>query len=241
MSSLRILGRLLGASNHTFLAEDASGDRWVYKPYAGEQPLWDFPDGPLGRREVAAYALSEHLGLGLVPETVWGEGELGEGSLQRFIDGELTETVDVIPVDELTDAWLPIAAGEDGQGGQVVLVHRDDERLRQMALFDVLCNNSDRKAGHLIESKGRILGVDHGVTFHVDDKLRTVLWGFAGSPLTKAELTVAAAVQAISEPLADGLLDEEWEALRDRAARLCAAGVFPQPGTKWPAIPWPPF
>ena len=241
MTGLHILGRLLGASNHTFLAEDPSGEQWVYKPYAGERPLWDFPDGPLGRREVAAYALSEHLGLGVVPETLWGEGEFGEGSLQRYIDGKVTDSVDVITPDALTERWLPVATGEDGQGNPVVLVHRDDTRLRRMALFDVICNNSDHKAGHLIESKGRIFGVDHGVTFHVENKLRTVLWGFAGVPLDDEELAVAAAAASIEHALSEGLHDDEWDAVRTRARGLLVDGTFPQPGTDWPSIPWPPF
>lgn len=238
---LEVLGRLVGASNQTFLVTDESGGTWVYKPVAGEAPLWDFPDGTLGRREVAAHAISEHLGLGTVPLTVWGEGPFGEGSLQRFVDGEISSLVDLVPAEELTAAWLPIATGMGEDGRPVVLVHRDDHRLRGLALFDVLVNNSDRKAGHIIQAGEAVYGVDHGVTMHVDDKLRTVLWGFAGAPLTEQEVDVARLASRVAAPLSDGLHDDEWLAFVRRAEALCATGVFPEPTGQWPAIPWPPF
>jgi uncharacterized repeat protein (TIGR03843 family) len=240
-ADLTVLGRLLDASNETFLVADASAASWIYKPVAGEQPLWDFPDDTLGRREVAAYEVSEALGLGVVPRTVWGEGPLGEGSLQQFVDGEISGVVDLLHPELVTEQWLPVASGFDQDRRPVVLVHRDDPRLRAMALFDALINNSDRKGGHIIEADGALFGVDHGVSFHTDDKLRTVLWGFAGQPLAEEELDVVRRCAAIADPLAPGLADEEWEGLRGRAGRILAAGTFPSPGGGWPAIPWPPF
>ncbi|SDL32518.1 SCO1664 family protein [Tessaracoccus oleiagri] len=238
---LRLLGRLVDASNETYLVADEEEASWVYKPVAGEQPLWDFPDETLGRREVAAYAISEALGLGIVPRTVWGDGPLGEGSLQRFVDGVISDVVDLIHPEQVTEHWLPVASGFDQDRRPVVLVHRDDPRLRRMALFDALVNNSDRKAGHIIEADGALFGVDHGVSLHVDDKLRTVLWGFANQPFTDEELDVAERCAGLGEPLAPGLADEEWAALKARARRLAEAGAFPGPTTGWPAIPWPPF
>lgn len=238
---LTLLGRLLGASNETFLVEDEAAAIWVYKPVAGEHPLWDFPDGTLGRREVAAYEISDALGLDLVPLTFWGDGPLGEGSLQRFIDGEISDTVDLLPPEELTEEWLPVASGLDEHRRPVVLAHRDDARLRRMALFDALINNSDRKAGHIIAAGDQLYGVDHGVGMHVDDKLRTVLWGFAGTPLDDDELALVREAEGIVEPLAPGLHDDEWEALRERARTLAEEGAFPAPSEHWPSIPWPPF
>ncbi len=127
---LRLVGRLVEASNGTFLAEDDDGERWVYKPVAGEAPLWDFPPATLGRREVAAYALSEHLGLGSVPETVWREGPLGEGAVgQAWIDGEPSDLVGLLRPEEITEARLPRVAGTTEDGATVVLAHRDDPRL----------------------------------------------------------------------------------------------------------------
>ena len=238
---LRLVGRLVEASNGTFLAEDDAGARWVYKPVAGEAPLWDFPPATLGRREVAAYALSEELGLGLVPETVWCEGPLGEGSAQAWIDGEPTDLVGLLRPEEITEAWLPIVAGTTEDGATVVLAHRDDPRHRRMALFDALLGNSDRKGAHLIADGERVLGVDHGVSLHVDDKLRTILWGWAGDPLTDDERAILAVARGIAAPVAPGLADEEWEALRARADAILAAGAFPVPSGRWPSIPWPPL
>ncbi len=241
MEVVRVLGRMLGASNQTFLAEDAHGTRWVYKPAAGERRLWDFPDGPLGRREVAAHALARHLRIATIPETVWGDGPLGEGSLQRFVDGRPTDLVDVVAPEAVTERWLPVATGLDAHGDPVALVHADDPALREVVLLDVLLNNSDRKGGHLLDTDDGLVAIDHGVSLHVDPKLRTVLWGFAGEPLTDAELDVARRAAALVGPLSDGLHDDEWAAVVARAEALVADGVFPAPSPGWPPIPWPPF
>ncbi|HMR47968.1 MAG TPA: SCO1664 family protein [Arachnia sp.] len=238
---LRVLGRLADASNGTFLVLDDDDAAWVYKPVAGEVPLWDFPRRTLSRREVAAYAISEALGLGVVPLTVWHDGPAGEGSLQRWVDAPRTGLVDLRRPEDLTQDWLPVVAGVDGDDLPVVLCHRDDRRLRAMALFDAVINNSDRKAAHVLEDGEVLRGVDHGVSLHVEPKLRTVLWGFAGSPFTVGELAVLDEAAGWRLPLADGLAEEEWKALSERARVLRAAGRFPHPGEGWPAIPWPPF
>lgn len=238
---LTLVGRLVDASNGTFLAEDDDGAHWVYKPVAGERPLWDFPDATLGRREVAAYALSEALGLGVVPLTVWTDGPLGEGSAQRWVDGATTELVDLLEPERVTELWMPILAGETETGAPVVLAHRDDSRLRRVALFDALLNNSDRKASHLIERDGALYGVDHGVSLHVEDKLRTVLWGWAGDPLDDGERRLVSTAAGLSDPLAPGLHDDEWEALVARAEALLTDGAMPLPSERWPGIPWPPL
>lgn len=239
--SLTLKGRLVDASNATFLAVDEAGKLWLYKPVAGEAPLWDFPDGTLGRREVAAYELSAAAGFDVVPPTVWVDGPLGEGSAQEWLDGAATELVDLIAPEALTADWLPVLEARSQADEPVLLAHRDDARLRRVALFDVLVNNADRKASHLIEADGRIAGVDHGVSLHVEDKLRTVLWGWAGDPLTEAELGLVAQVAALSGALAPGLDDDEWAALTARAEAILAAGCLPLPSGRWPAIPWPPL
>ncbi|MHA6511442.1 SCO1664 family protein [Tessaracoccus sp. Z1128] len=241
VGDLRVVGRLVDASNGTFLGLDAEGRRWVYKPVAGEAPLWDFPTGTLGRREVAAYALSRELGVDLVPLTVWIDGPLGEGSAQEWVDGDVTDLIDLLAPEELTEAWLPILSAVTEENTPVVLAHRDDPRLRRVAVFDALLNNADRKASHLLARGDELAGVDHGVSLHVDDKLRTVLWGWAGDPLTRTELDLLARTAALNAPLAPGLADEEWEALTARAEDLIALGTMPVPGGRWPGIPWPPL
>lgn len=238
---LRLLGRILGASNETFLAADEQDRHWVYKPVVGEKELWDFPEETLGRREVAAFEVSAALGLGVVPVTLWAEGPLGEGSVQEFIDGETCDVVDLLRPEELTHEWMPVASGVDQDGRPMVLAHRDDPRLRSMALFDALINNSDRKVGHIVEAEGRLFGVDHGVSMHVDDKLRTVLWGFAGEPLSDDDRHRLHMATELTVPLSEGLADEEWECLQVRAERLLNEGRYPTPSEEWPPIPWPPF
>ncbi len=239
--ALTILGRLVDASNGTFLATDEDATRWVYKPVAGEAPLWDFPDGTLGRREVAAYELSRHLGVDIVPPTVWCEGPLGEGSAQLFVDAAPTDLIDLLEPSDLNEQWMPILSAVTEDEKPVILAHRDDERLRRVALFDVIVNNADRKASHLLAAGDHVLGVDHGVCLNSDDKLRTVLWGWAGDPLTDDEHALVATAAALEAPVAPGLADEEWNAVATRAGRLLAQGTFPRPGGGWPAIPWPPL
>lgn len=239
---LTLVGRLTQASNATFLARNEPDESlWVYKPVAGEAPLWDFPEGTLSRREVACYELSRRWGLDVVPETRWVEGPLGPGSAQAWIEGEPTGTVEVLPPTEVDESWLPVVMGEDGEGRDVVLAHRADEQLRTICLFDLLINNSDRKGGHLIEAGGRIHGVDHGVSLHTQDKIRTILWGFAGQELTSAERELVGQAVRLEDTPPEGLTADEWDAVAGRAQRLLEVGYFPEPSGRWPAIPWPPL
>ncbi len=238
VGDLEVLGRLTEASNATFLTRDEDEQLWVYKPVAGEAPLWDFPHGTLSRREVAAHALSDVLGFGVVPLTLWHDGPAGEGSLQAWVDGEVTNAVDLVRPENLDETWLPVVAGVDEHDRPIVLAHRDDPRLRSMCLFDLVINNSDRKAGHIIADGDRLFGVDHGVSMHVEDKFRTVLWGFAGEPFSEEEKVLLQRVPGLPGP-AEGLCHEEWDAMAERTEALLAAGVFPGPSRQWPASPWP--
>lgn len=238
---LEVIGRLTEASNATFLTRDESEELWVYKPVAGEKPLWDFPQQTLGRREVAAYLVSDHFGFDVVPLTLWHEGPLGEGSVQRWIEGTITDLVDVVRPGDVDEGWLPVVQGVDGEDRPVVLVHRDDAGLRRICLFDLVINNSDRKVGHLISDGEHLFGVDHGVSLHVDEKFRTVLWGFGGQELTDAERTQLVAVAAGDLALPEGLAPPEWERVAGRAQDLLESGVLPAPSGQWPAIPWPPW
>ncbi len=249
---MELEGRLLDASNTTlraFLTLDGVTARCVYKPVRGERPLWDFPDGTLAGREVAAYEVSQALGWGVVPPTVLRDGPLGEGACQLWIDepDEVAPLVGFVPADDLPPGWLRVAGARDDTGRPYVLAHADDAALARMALFDVVVNNADRKGGHVLHPEpGRLHGVDHGVCFHVENKLRTVLWGWIGRPLPAPERETLACLQAdLSGPLRDrlrGLVSAaEVTATRARVRRLLAADTFPEPGGGWPAVPWPPI
>lgn len=239
---MKLLGRLVEASNATFLAE-RDGAHVVYKPTAGEAPLWDFAEHTLGRREVAAFALSEAAGFDVVPPTHWvDDGPLGPGSVQHWVQAEGDDLADLVPIDELPEGWFGIVVGVDGDDNEVALVHADHPSLRRLALFDVVANNADRKAGHIIRVGERVFGVDHGVSFHAEDKLRTILWGWAGEPLTVEEQALLAETVAVApEALQPWLAPEEVDACVQRATELLAAGTFPEPGDAWPVIPWPPI
>ena len=222
---LRVTGRLVDASNATLYAiADLAGQEMVciYKPKAGERPLWDFPDGCLAHREYAAYLVSEYLGFNVVPLTVLRDGPYGEGMAQEWIT-----------IDESIDLAKFFATDHPG--------------LRAMALFDAIINNTDRKIGHLLPINDDVVfGCDHGVTFHVEDKLRTVLWQWAGDFLTTNEIEILkkAVISLEGElrtQLETLLTTQEIDALAARVKRLLNEGTFPQPNPNWPAVPWPAF
>jgi uncharacterized repeat protein (TIGR03843 family) len=221
---LIVEGRLIDASNATLYGKVilAAGMEAavVYKPIAGEKPLWDFPSGSLAGREICAYEVSKAAEFDLVPVTVFREGPFGPGAVQEWID--VPVSCDVI---------------------EIAQQERDD--IRSMALFDAVINNTDRKFGHILfDASGRLFGCDHGVTFHQEDKLRTVLWQFAGNELSEKEKR---ALQRIEEwilsershVLRTHLSDDEITALLNRIKRLLEEG-FPYPSQDWPAVPWPP-
>lgn len=237
-----LVGRLVEASNATFLAE-LDGCQVVYKPTAGEAPLWDFPSATLGRREVAAFALSDAAGFDCVPPTHWIEdAPAGPGSIQDWIDADGDDLADLVPIDEVPSGWFCIIVGVDADENEVALVHADHPALRRLALFDVVANNADRKAGHIIRRRDEVFGVDHGVSFHAEHKLRTILWGWAGEPLTVEEQALLHETLAVAEQaLSPWLMPTEVQACRDRARALLDAGHFPEPGDDWPVIPWPPI
>jgi uncharacterized repeat protein (TIGR03843 family) len=263
---LTVTGRMLAASNTTLRAsvtlEDARLD-CVYKPVAGERPLWDFPEGTLANRELAAYLVSEATGWAIVPPTVIRDGPLGEGMCQLWVRAEQgVELVALHDADSEPQGWLGVVEGVTGDGREVRLDHRDDERLRRVAVFDAVVNNADRKGGHLLPTPdGRVAGIDHGVCFAVPTKLRTLLWGWAAEPLTEEARTVlrrladalgdrppdlspGSALGSAPGELAGGLArlltPAEVAAVRRRTARLLKTGVHPEPTGAWPAVPWPP-
>jgi uncharacterized repeat protein (TIGR03843 family) len=249
--ALEVEGRLAAASNATLRCLVSTDDgplRCVVKPVAGERALWDFPESTLTRRELAAHALSELLGWGIVPPTVWREdGPGGAGMCQLWIDEDPeTAAVGVTRPDDVPGGWLTVLEAEDQEGQPVVLVHDAGRDLLRMAVFDVIANNADRKGGHVLtDHAGRIWGIDHGVTFAVEPKLRTVLWGWMGDTLPDDVLAdvdaLHARLQSHVDPLDRWLADEERESLRARVHALVQDPVMPAPSGGWPAIPWPVF
>ncbi|MFD5559933.1 SCO1664 family protein [Kitasatospora griseola] len=249
--TLTVHGRVTDASNAVLYCTatlDGVTAPCVYKPVAGERPLWDFPDGTLAGRETAAHELSATTGWQLIPPTVLREGPAGPGMVQLWIepDPDAPELLDLQPLDGPAAGWLPIVRAELDAGRQAWLVHRDDERLRRLAVLDAVLNNADRKGGHwLPAADGRIYGIDHGVTFHTEPKLRTLLWGWADRPLTAEALDVLGRLAAdldgpLGERLRPHLTRAELDALRARTGALLASGRHPQPSADWPSIPWPP-
>ncbi|MFD7941036.1 SCO1664 family protein [Streptomyces sp. NPDC059755] len=249
---LTVRGRIRDASNaalYCTVAHEGREAACVYKPVAGERPLWDFPDGTLAQREVAAYEVSEATGWGLVPPTVLREGPYGEGMCQLWIEtAPEADLLALVDAREPEPGWRAIGFAEVGEGRTALLVHADDERLRRLAVLDAVINNADRKGGHLLPTAdGRLYGIDHGVTFNAENKLRTLLWGWAGEPLTGEAVDVLKGLRGALEPggrlavtLAALLTPAEVDATRARADALLEAGKHPEPSGDWPAIPWPP-
>jgi hypothetical protein len=221
---LEVTGRLVDASNATLYANctfNSSTIPVIYKPVAGERPLWDFQDGNLAQREFAAYLISELGDFGVVPPTVLRDGPFGTGMVQQWID--INEEIDL-----------------------AMFYREDNSQLRKMALFDAVVNNTDRKIGHLLPiSEDLVHGCDHGVTFHEDDKLRTVLWQWSDKPLTDEEVgrleRLEIAVQGDEDQILNLINQNEYASLLARINRLLSEKKFPSPSDEWPAVPWPPF
>ncbi|TGN73211.1 SCO1664 family protein [Streptomyces bauhiniae] len=249
---LTVRGRIRDASNAALfctVALDGREATCIYKPVAGERPLWDFPDGTLAGREVAAYEVSEATGWGLVPPTVLRDGPYGEGMCQLWIEVSTdAELLALAEGEEAGEGWKAIGLAEVGEGRTALLVHADDDRLRRLAVLDAVINNADRKGGHLLPTvAGHLYGIDHGVSFNAENKLRTLLWGWAGEPLTEDALAVLAGLRdtlaeggTLAAKLAPLLTPAEIDATRARVDRLLATGRHPEPTGEWPAIPWPP-
>jgi uncharacterized repeat protein (TIGR03843 family) len=247
-AELTLTGRITTASNATFLG--SIGEVVVvYKPIAGESPLWDFPHGTLAHREVAAYLVSQALGWDVVPHTWLRDGPFGEGMVQLWQEQDpAQDAVDLVAANHVPETgWKHVLEGQDESGRMVALIHEDSPALRRMAVFDAVVNNADRKGDHILAlADGHRHGVDHGLTFHRDHKLRTVLWGWLGDALTADEFE---GIDRISEGLhgelgrnlADLLSAEEIAALAARCTRLRLEGRFPAPSGEMSAVPWPLF
>ncbi|WP_327136767.1 SCO1664 family protein [Streptomyces sp. NBC_01340] len=255
LGELKVRGRIREASNAVLYCSVSYEGRdafCVYKPVAGERPLWDFPDGTLAQREVAAYEVSEATGWGLVPTTVLRDGPYGEGMCQLWVEALPEADGDgllaLVEGEEPAEGWKAVGLAEVGEGETALLVHADDVRLRRLAVLDAVINNADRKGGHLLPAgEGRLYGIDHGVTFNAENKLRTLLWGWAGESLTPEAVEVLTSLRdglAPGAPLATRLAElittAEIDATRARVEAMLSSGKHPEPSGEWPAIPWPP-
>jgi uncharacterized repeat protein (TIGR03843 family) len=220
-------GRFMWGSNYTFLCQVQDGDcmvQAVYKPTQGERPLWDFPRESLAKREVAAYIISEAGGWGMVPPTVLrDDGPAGPGSFQFFID-------------------------HDPERHYFNFTAEEKERLRPVALFDIVINNTDRKGGHIIfDENDHIWLIDHGVCFHIEPKLRTVIWDFAGQRISSESMQQVLTLkeqllpgQGVYDQLCRYLAPQEIQAVVDRIDALLRTGVFPRPSHDRYSYPYPP-
>ncbi|MBG0832988.1 SCO1664 family protein [Planomonospora sp. ID67723] len=223
---IEVAGRLVEATNMTLYCSVRLGGlaaACVYKPVRGERPLWDFPDGTLAAREVAAFEVSAATGWRIVPPTVYRDGPFGPGMCQLWID-------------------------TDPEADLMALIRGRQPALRRMTVFDAVVNNADRKGGHLLPlADGHVYGVDHGVCFSTDDKLRTVLWQWRGKPLPREAVNVLARLERdlehgrLGRRLRELVTLAEVEATWARVRRLLDTGVHPRPSQDWPAIPWPPI
>jgi len=222
---LKVTGRLVDASNATLYATVTLNSQemvCIYKPIAGERPLWDFADGSLAHREYASYLVSEYLNFNCVPLTILRDGPYGFGMVQEWIN--IDESIDL-----------------------ATFFSTDHPQLRSMALFDAIINNTDRKIGHLLPlNNDEVLGCDHGVTFHPEDKLRTVLWQWADDAFTEEEISTLGKAQKalhgeLATELAPYLTQEEIQMCLKRVQTLLHEGKFPLPNPNWPAVPWPAF
>jgi uncharacterized repeat protein (TIGR03843 family) len=250
---LDVIGRITGSSNMAVLGRVGAERYVIYKPVRGERALWDFPDGTLAGREVAAHLVSELGGWGLVPPTVLRDGPLGPGSVQLWIGDPMDPldedaVVDLVPSGAVPAGWLPVFDGETASGDEVSVAHQDLPDVRSLAVLDAVMNNSDRKGSHCLrDATGRLWAVDHGVCFHATPKLRTVLWGWAGQPLPDTELDRLDRLEAaLGEPAVRSTLgvllpEADVTTLRSRTRDLRRRGRHPAPAPGWPALPWPPL
>ena len=262
---MQVLGRLPEASNLALLAEVATDEgpiRCIYKPIAGERPLWDFPGAALAAREVLTAQAAACFGWDLIPATVWrDDGPFGAGMCQEWVESVDGPPVALFARGAVPEGWRDVAEGVDSLGAPVVLAHEVSDPMAQVVVLDALVNNADRKGGHVLRRPdGRVAAIDHGVTFHAENKLRTVLWGWAGMPIPESLLGQvsdgAAAFTTLVQEWGTGTAQGTWQgsaqgsahlseaevrAATDRLESLLREAAFPMPTADWPALPWPPM
>jgi uncharacterized repeat protein (TIGR03843 family) len=247
---LTVTGRIVDASNATlFGVVSANGVdiECVYKPVRGERPLWDFPDGTLAGREVASYAIAQAAGMALIPPTVLrADGPYGAGMAQLWVETAGMEPLaNFFAPQELPDGWHGVLWARDESDDEFIFAHSNADELALMAVLDVVLNNTDRKAGHILPAPdGRVFGIDHGICLHAEDKLRTILWGWAGQALGDEALTALGMLRSrlsagLAQDLADHITATEIQAVAARVEALLVAATYPEPPRAGKALPWP--
>jgi uncharacterized repeat protein (TIGR03843 family) len=250
---LEVVGRIAESSNLSVLGRlgGPHGIHVIYKPVRGERPLWDFPEGTLAGREVAAHLVSELGGWHLVPTTILRDGPLGPGAVQQWIGDPFAplpsdQVVDLVPLGRAPSGWLRVLDGETPDGTAVTVVHAASADVRSLSVLDAVLNNSDRKGSHCLrDDAGRLWAIDHGVSFHAMPKLRTVLWGWAGQPFTQGDRArLKALAEGLGHPdvrraLEELLPVEDVDALDLRVRALLRQDHHPLPSPGWPSVPWP--
>lgn len=251
--TLRVIEVLTDASNLTLrVSLDETGSA-VYKPVSGERALHDFPAGSLAGREVASFLVSQAGGWDLVPPTVRRDGPLGPGAVQWWVEQDPQDAdrpgaglIEVFPAGAVPADWLPVLRARTEDGADVCIAHADDTALRSLAVLDVVLNNTDRKGSHLLrDTEGRLWAIDHGICLHEQDKVRTVLWGWAGQPIPDAErdrlhrLAGALDTGRLPTELAQLLDGAEVDAIRARVSTLLDQPTHPLPPTDRYPLPWP--
>jgi uncharacterized repeat protein (TIGR03843 family) len=249
-SDFSVIGQITSASNVALLLEntsDKNGFKAIYKPKSGIRELWDFPKNDLVEREYASYLLSRESELNLIPPTVIREiSDFGEGMVQKWIEDSKIKSVGIFKYDEVPVEFLTVLEANDGQANLVKVAVADSPWLDSLTIFDAIINNSDRKGSHILtDPSGENWAIDHGVTWHLDNKLRTVLWAKAGESLSaSAILTMQKIEKGLSEStnlLSNYLSQDEIEQAANRLKQIATTGLFPLPQGDWPAIPWPVF
>lgn len=249
-SDFFVIGQITSASNVALLIENSSSKnkfKAIYKPKSGIRELWDFPGNDLIEREYASYLLSKESNLNFIPATVIREiSDFGEGMVQKWVDDSEIKSVGIFKKDAVPEAFITILEANDGQANLVKVAVEDSPWLDSLTIFDAVINNSDRKASHILtDPSGANWAIDHGVTWHLDNKLRTVLWAKAGQTLSSGALSTIKKIEkgldSCSDLLINYLSQAEIEQSVNRLAQITSAGVFPMPQGDWPAIPWPVF
>ena len=219
----------------------------IMKPEVSIRPLWDFPDLDLNNREYATYLLDRGLNLNYVPETVMRNVKgIGNSLIQEWVKESDNDLIIVKSPEDIPNDYLKVLQGYDELNKLITLAHKDDRALRNLCLFDLIINNADRKGGHLInDSANKMWAIDHGVSWHFESKIRTVLWGWIGVTFDKKDLALLGKAKKVLEKWREEefkyLSNNEIEQAIKRVEELKEGNAFPQPGDQWPAVPWPIF
>jgi len=234
--------QFLTASNQVYLIELKDKTKVVFKPAKGEKPLWDFPDGNLWRREYLANHFLDLIGVKVPRTYLFKDQELGEGLILEFIDSDATNIYSIQPIDvQLEVGWRLSFQGVSSSNTPVALWHRDEAALRKIAISDLILNNADRKASHILKKDNNYYAIDHGLTFHADEKVRSIFWGWSGLSFDENEIAFLQRARLVWETIEyrSYISDNEHAVTFERIQRVLDAGIFPPIPNDRNVLPWP--